>query len=103
MGGAKEYVTDIQGFQDEFGDVTIIDPVVLRSSLPTVGNLIAASGGTAVSALTGVGRNPDSGPSSRRFEVLHPHCTQICKGFDPHRKGAIARTHCGINVNSCGF
>merc|ERR1712190_521093 len=45
LSGGREFVGDIQGVQDDH-DVLIVDPVVLRASKPTIGNIIGAVAAT---------------------------------------------------------
>merc|ERR1712190_8484 len=49
LSGGREFVGDIQGMQDDH-DVLIVDPVVLRPSRPTMGNVI---GGVAATVTAG--------------------------------------------------
>mmetsp|Transcript_42645 Transcript_42645/g.92945 ORF Transcript_42645/g.92945 Transcript_42645/m.92945 type:complete len:318 (+) Transcript_42645:64-1017(+) len=89
---SKEFVCDVQGCQTDEG-VILVDPCVLRSSPVTVTGLLAS----AAPAKAG----PSSGPSSEHFERLHPKCGQLCKTFDPQRRGGVIRTMCGFNLGAC--
>merc|ERR1719253_1025767 len=44
------------------------------------------------------------GPTSERFEALHPRCGETCKAFDPQRRSAhgVKKGMCGTNI-TCGF
>mmetsp|Transcript_54656 Transcript_54656/g.97526 ORF Transcript_54656/g.97526 Transcript_54656/m.97526 type:complete len:330 (-) Transcript_54656:154-1143(-) len=84
---------DLQGSQTEDGDVLLVDPCVLRASKVGVGDIFAA-------ATSQDPRPQADGPTDQMFEVLHRQCGQLCKGFDPNRRGAKVRRMCG--VPSCG-
>lgn len=91
--GGREVITDIQGVENEDGDVFIVDPVVVRSAPATIGTLLgAATGGfSEVEAL-----------EKLRFDHWHPRCGQLCKAFDPLRRSAQGRRHCGLGMPTCG-
>merc|ERR1712196_145574 len=46
----KEYVADLQGIQTDDGDVLVLDPVVLRSEAPTIGDLVNSVAPTVAQA-----------------------------------------------------
>jgi hypothetical protein len=96
----EEFVSDIQGVEDEVGNFTIIDPVVLRTEKTKVQQYITTymasqQGRELPPAPTG----PHVGPTNDRFEMLHPKCGPLCSSFDPMRKGAKGKKNvCGVNV-----
>lgn len=113
--GGKEFACDLQGMQDDDGDVLLIDTCLLRTKLPTVGDLVSsvASVGATPSTAgasrgdqklfgTGLGYN-----TSERFNVLHPQCGPVCKAFDPHRhcskqKAGMCGTSCACGLGGGG-
>eukprot|EP00931_Biecheleriopsis_adriatica_P012811 TRINITY_DN114069_c0_g1_i1.p1 TRINITY_DN114069_c0_g1~~TRINITY_DN114069_c0_g1_i1.p1 ORF type:complete len:334 (+),score=63.71 TRINITY_DN114069_c0_g1_i1:77-1078(+) len=92
--GGSTMLMDLQGSESENGDVLLVDPCVLRSQPPGVSDIVAAAAGKAAQATS------DS-PSDEAFEAIHKHCPQLCKGFDPHRRGAKVRRMCGMPA--CGL
>lgn len=92
--GGHELVADIQGFQDDDG-ITIVDPVVLKADKPTVGSLLKVVVGVKEEGEAGQAVNEE------RFNLCHPHCGQLCRHFDPHRRGVHIRRHCGFSAPSC--
>lgn len=87
--GGQEVVADIQGAEDEDGDIFIVDPVVLRPAKATL-----------LGALTNDGGEPRE---KARFECMHPKCGPLCKAFDPLRRGPHGgRRACGLAVPTCG-
>merc|ERR1712187_911112 len=90
--GGKDMVTDLQGVIDEDGDLLLVDPLLVQAPSVTVANLLAV-------AATGGGHSKGAG--SDEFNRLHPRCGQLCKTFDPHRKGSTAKTFCGLHVGAC--
>eukprot|EP00747_Dinoflagellata_sp_TGD_P188612 gnl/TRDRNA2_/TRDRNA2_47880_c0_seq1.p1 gnl/TRDRNA2_/TRDRNA2_47880_c0~~gnl/TRDRNA2_/TRDRNA2_47880_c0_seq1.p1 ORF type:complete len:349 (+),score=61.03 gnl/TRDRNA2_/TRDRNA2_47880_c0_seq1:77-1123(+) len=107
VSGGREFVVDLQGSMDDEGDVILVDPLVLRAELPSVSKLLT----TAVSHSNFAQHLPRqmqekaaraTGPSTERFELLHPRCSQMCKAFDPMRRGAQMRHVCGMGV-ACGI
>lgn len=94
LSGGREVVADIQGAEDEDGDVIIVDPVVLRPSPATVGSLLGT--------LTKSKQNEAEPKEKLRFDLVHPKCGQLCKAFDPLRRSTHGRKHCGLSVPSCG-
>jgi hypothetical protein len=101
--GGKEYVCDIQGAEDDNGSFLLVDPCVLRASLPNVGDLVGAVANVQ-------GGHSMNGPTAERFDTLHPKCGAACKTFDPHRRsaqrngkaGMCGMGTCGINIARCG-
>lgn len=107
--GGKEFVCDLQGSEDEDGGIVLIDPCVLRSKLPTVGDIITtvstvAAGPTDPDEKQILMQGPSGGTTEARFEELHPQCGPLCKAFDPHRQSArkCKSGMCGSGI-SCGF
>lgn len=108
--GGKEFICDLQGSEDDEGGFVLIDPCVLRSKLPTVGDIVTAVSTVAAAPLKEEDRKPDllQGPSGgnteARFEELHPQCGPLCKAFDPHRQSArkCKAGVCGSGI-SCGM
>jgi hypothetical protein len=96
LSGGGEFVYDLQGLESDDGDVFLIDPCMMKAFRPSVAKMFAP-----------VATDPfddSSGPSQERFDMLHPRCGQLCKGFDPQRKGVKARHVCGMGVNgACGL
>jgi len=96
----SEFVCDIQGFEDDGGGLLLVDPLVLRSELPSVS--LSSVLNTAVANMTGAAARDateakPAGATEHSFERLHPRCSQICKSFDPQRSGGKR------NKNFCGF
>mmetsp|Transcript_30816 Transcript_30816/g.88547 ORF Transcript_30816/g.88547 Transcript_30816/m.88547 type:complete len:400 (+) Transcript_30816:89-1288(+) len=94
LSAGREVVTDIQGFEDEDGDLLIVDPVVVRPAAATVGSLL----GAIVSNNTSSSANEEK----LRFDTWHPRCGQLCKVFDPSRRSSQCRRACGLSVPTCG-
>merc|ERR1712187_455955 len=90
--GGKDMVNDLQGTVDDEGEVLLVDPLLVQAPPVTVTNLLASA-----AAAGGGGR----GPASDDFDRLHPRCGQLCKTFDPHRKGTAAKTFCGFHIGAC--
>lgn len=97
LSGGREFVGDIQGYQDDH-DILIMDPVLLRAPKPTIGDII----GVVASAATGSENTETEDKSEQRFNVWHPRCGQLCKGFDPQRRSMKDRKACGMSLPSCG-
>lgn len=100
MSGGRESLFDIQGFEGENGEICLIDPCVVRSPKTNgvsdfVRPLMSNTQEDTAAA--------DSGPSQASFDAMHPKCGQLCKSFDPQRRGAKARKMCGLNLPSCGL
>lgn len=90
--GGREVVVDLQGVEDEDGDIFIVDPVVIRPPPPTVGNLLGV-----------LLQDPKAASEEQlRFDTWHPRCGQLCKAFDPTRKSAYCRRACGLAMPACG-
>lgn len=94
LSGGSEVVADIQGVEDEDGDIHLVDPVILRPGKETVGSLIGA--------LAAPRDGEADSKEKLRFELLHPKCGPLCKAFDPLRRAPHGRRHCGLSVPSCG-
>jgi len=92
--GGQEVVADIQGAEDEDGDIFIVDPVILRPS---------KASGSVFGAWTS-GKDSQTEPREKaRFDMMHPKCGPLCKAFDPLRRAPHGgRKHCGLSVPSCG-
>lgn len=87
--GAQQ-LFDMQGAEQD-DDVLLFDPVVLRTSFPGLRALMGHDSELERKANT---------PTLERFAIMHPRCGQICKAFDPQRRGAAQRREqCGL---SCG-
>lgn len=99
--GGKEFVCDLQGDEDEAGNFLLIDPVLLRAGLPGVGDLVSA--GMRESGMKKEMAGTSTGPTKERFDQLHPKCAQMCKEFDPQRKGAVKSIGGMCGFNSCSF
>lgn len=97
--GGAAMVCDLQGTEDDEGNVYLVDPCVLRSKRPDVGMVV----GSLIKEGLGVkpAESDPSEPSQHWFDLLHPKCGQLCKGFDPHRRGVKNRGACGLGI-SCG-
>lgn len=96
LSGGAEFVYDLQGFEGDDGDIWLADPCFMKAPRPGVGDIFAPLGGSQQSR--------DDGPSQERFDMLHPRCGPLCKGFDPQRKGIKARHVCGMGVKgACGL
>lgn len=99
--GGHELVCDIQGAQEEDGSILIIDPCVLRKSPPTVADLIGTVAPMATNLINSAISSAPSDGIAGRFDLLHPKCAQMCKTFDPQRRGGQVRTACGVCI-ACG-
>lgn len=101
LSNGREVIADIQGYEDEDGDIFLVDPVVIRPSQPTVGSLLGTlthggnGGGAGVPGQCGE-------VEKMRFDAWHPKCGQLCKAFDATRRGGHVRRACGLAVPSCG-
>lgn len=99
----KEFAWDLQGFEDESGSVLLIDPCMMRTPAPTIVDMVGAVTPSAFSLDRGEPPISQVSPSQQRFESLHPRCTQLCRAFDPHRRGARDRGRCGVSKFACGL
>jgi len=102
--GSRELVADLQGVQDD-RDVLIVDPVMLRASKPTIGDLIGTLATTAIQG-SDQQQQQQTGDAvaaeQHRFDLWHPRCGQLCRGFDPQRRSAQPRKACGLSMPTCG-
>lgn len=96
MSGGRESLYDVQGLETEDGEFLIVDPVVVRTPKAAVSDIAR----TLVEGEKKGG--PDAGPSQETFEALHPKCGQLCRSFDPMRRGCRARKMCGFDAPTCG-
>jgi len=94
--GGSQFVCDIQGCEEDDGGFTIVDPVVMRAPQPGIGDLLGA-----IAPVPAIGGATPNGPSPERFDQMHPRCGDLCKVFDPQRRSAHQRKHCGLGI-SCG-
>mmetsp|Transcript_23399 Transcript_23399/g.66211 ORF Transcript_23399/g.66211 Transcript_23399/m.66211 type:complete len:328 (+) Transcript_23399:94-1077(+) len=94
MSGGQEMVHDIQGVEADDGNFLLVDPCVMRTPKLAIS--------TAMKSVATGGATDLGGPPPECFDQLHPRCGQLCKGFDPTRRGAKARRMCGLSVPSCG-
>ncbi|CAE7943254.1 crop [Symbiodinium sp. KB8] len=83
--GGQEMVADLQGIQDE-QDFLLVDPVLIRPQELSLSSILSARGG---------GVNSTS-LTSRRLDEWHPRCGQLCRAFDPQRRGGTTRRACGV-------
>lgn len=91
--GSQQFVCDIQGCEEDDGSFTIVDPLVLRAPKPGALDLLGTVVGGALAPSSA------EGPSPERFNLYHPRCGGLCKAFDPTRRSAHQKKHCGM---SCG-
>lgn len=80
--GGQSIPYDLQGAESEDGDILLVDPCVLREPK------------------TVFGETGQDNSLAEHFEILHPRCGQICRAFDPNRRGHKVRKMCGLP--SCG-
>jgi hypothetical protein len=97
LSSSHEFICDLQGVEDEDGNVIFVDPCIIRAPKATVGDLLSTLAPGQKENVPQVATDV----SSDRFDALHPRCSQICKVFDPHRRSACAKRACGLNI-SCG-
>jgi len=88
--GGSDLVCDLQGTEQDNGGLLFVDPCMYHPEAPGIGDLLS-------SVVTG----PRGQGTPEKFEILHPRCGQLCKVFDPSRRGPQARRHCGLGI-SCG-
>lgn len=96
----KHFVCDIQGTEDSAGDITLVDPCVLRSEPVSIVGLVgkAAQAGLPTAARTVIASDR---PTLEKFERMHPKCGPLCATFDPMRQTGKRNTgFCGTN---CGL
>lgn len=97
MSGGRESGFDLQGTETEDGDILLIDPCIVRAPKAGVTDMIKTVVDTQA-------QDPlDIGPSQESFDALHPKCGQLCRSFDPYRRGVKARKMCGLDVPGCGL
>lgn len=89
ISGGRELAYDLQGVQDESGDLLIVNPAIMKAQgksskqeVPVCGPLLAAG---------------SSELEFGHFQALHQRCSPLCKVFDPHRTVRLGRgfTCCG--------
>jgi len=97
LSGGRENVADLQGVEDG-DDIYLVDPVLLRSTQATLAGLL----GTVLAGDPEPRLEPERDPGDLRFEQWHPRCGELCRAFDPTRRSAHCRKHCGINLPTCG-
>lgn len=100
LSNCNEFVCDLQGVEDDDGNVILVDPCVVRTPKATVGDLLSTLA-PSIAGKENVPQVASDTSSSERFDALHPRCSQLCKVFDPHRRSACGKRHCGLNI-SCG-
>lgn len=71
--GGRTVPFDLQGLETGQGDLLLADPCLLRES-----------------------DNVSDQCREEAFAVLHRTCSQLCKGFDPHRRSGKVRRVCGV-------
>uniref|UniRef100_A0A7S2VME6 Alpha-type protein kinase domain-containing protein n=1 Tax=Zooxanthella nutricula TaxID=1333877 RepID=A0A7S2VME6_9DINO len=99
--GGQTIVGDLQGLEDEVGDLILVDPVVIKPPPVTVTDVL----GTLVGGAPGQSPQSQAHEESKerqRFDAWHPRCSQLCKAFDPARRSAHCRRTCGLAAPSCG-
>lgn len=84
LSGGKEMACDLQGSLGDEGELTLVDPVVVRT------------GGASI--LEHITCQPPQGntPLPPLFDKLHPRCAQMCKDFDKSRAVRSKRLGCGM-------
>jgi len=91
--GLSSMLFDLQGAQTESGDIHLVDPGVLRAPKVGVSELLNAA--------AGIEQDNHDHPNDDSFEVLHGKCGQLCRRFDPNRRGCRVRRMCGMPA--CGL
>jgi len=95
--GGTEFVCDIQGMEDDRGEIQILDPIILRAEQHKLQQYISSYMATQAGKTLAPGASGDLGPTEERFDRLHPHCGGLCQSFDPGRRGAKGKKGlCGI-------
>jgi len=96
LSSSRELICDIQGIEDEDGNVVLIDPCVVRAPQATVGDLLTT---LVANQKENIPQVPSADISSDRFDALHPRCSQLCKAFDPYRRSCGGKMkNCGLNI-----
>eukprot|EP00927_Polykrikos_kofoidii_P048975 TRINITY_DN4312_c0_g1_i1.p1 TRINITY_DN4312_c0_g1~~TRINITY_DN4312_c0_g1_i1.p1 ORF type:complete len:370 (+),score=73.55 TRINITY_DN4312_c0_g1_i1:122-1111(+) len=95
--GGHQFVCDVQGIEEEDGNFLLVDPLVLRTPKAGITDLL----GAIVPGKSAANEVPSEAPNAERFDQFHPRCGCLCKAFDPQRRSAQQRKHCGMGV-SCG-
>lgn len=113
VSNGKQMVCDIQGGELDSGDILLVDPCILRTEMLNVSDLVhvvaTSAGAQAVSAVTSdrggtSATTAFAGPTTDRFDRLHPRCAQVCRGFDPQRRSVKKNTGaCGMIGGACGL
>lgn len=97
VSGGKEFVCDIQGCEDDHGEIQILDPVVLRAEQPKLQQYLSTYMATQAGKTLPPPAVGNMGPTDERFDRLHPRCGGLCQSFDPNRRGAKGKKGlCGI-------
>jgi len=97
----RHFVCDVQGVEEDNGDILLVDPVILRAVLPGVDDIVRAAIPTPTRGFAEIPLA--SGPTSERFDTLHKKCSQLCHSFDPQRKSVKRNVGlCGIGA-ACGL
>lgn len=91
--GGQEMVADLQGVQDE-QDFLLVDPVLIRPQELSLSSILSAARGGGVNSTS---------LTSRRLDEWHPRCGQLCRAFDPQRRGGTTRRACGVPLPHCGI
>lgn len=93
---SKELVSDLQGTEDDSGNILLLDPIVFRTEKPGVSALLTSMMSTKGEKEVG----PSIGSQDKveqLFNGLHPKCGQTCNQFDPSRRGAKGKKGlCGV-------
>jgi len=102
LSNGGEFISDLQGIEDDDNNVILVDPCLIRTPKPSVGDLLSTLVAPSVSQKENVPQVA-ADVSSDRFDALHPRCSQLCKVFDPHRRSAAGkRGACGLDFK-CGI
>jgi hypothetical protein len=78
--GGRDLAFDLQGIQEDSGDVILVDPALLK-----------ASGKKDETPVCGPLMGSPAGLEWGHFQALHSRCSPLCKVFDPHRTVRIGR------------
>jgi len=87
--GGRELAYDLQGIEDDKGDIFLVDPAILKvngknvkeEALPVCGIMSGGAGRIEWD----------------HFQSLHPKCSPLCKVFDPHRAVRLGRGYTCCN------